>query len=359
MHRSFVLAAGLSLIAACAAGDLDEPEVDDVEDVTDDTDGQDDFDDPGANDDGGSDRTCAIVEVAAEPKTLDMIVLLDRSMSMDSSGKWGGATTALSSFFNDPTSTGINASLVFFPSPGVLTQDGPQCDVANYDPATSPHVALGALPTHAAELDTAMNAQTPDGFTPTQHALQGIVPFAMQRQADNPDHEVIIVVATDGIPAGCSNVTDQTIYNEAAAAAAAGVNLYAIAFDGARVDWVDGLAQAGGTNLGIDVTNDISQFQDAMDTIRDAHLGCSFDIPDPTETEFDKDKVNVTIDYMGTETELTKVESAEQCTDSTSWYFDDEDNPTTIHLCEGTCTDYGQTGDASIAIVFGCPTKLH
>jgi hypothetical protein len=154
-------------------------------------------------------------------------------------------------------------------------------------------------------------------------------------------------------------VTDESIYDEAAAAAAEGVGLYAIAFDGADVAFVDGLAQAGGTGLGLDVTNDITQFQDAMDAIRDANLGCSFSIPDSAETEFDQDRVNVTIDDGGAEVELTKVASAADCAGTASWYYDDEDDPTSIQFCEGTCAEYGASEAASISIVFGCPTKLY
>ena len=204
-----------------------------------------------------------------------------------------------------------------------------------------------------------MSTQEPDGFTPTQHALQGVVPFAIERRLERPDHEVIIVVATDGIPAGCSDVTDESIYDEAIAAAAEGVSLYAIAFDGADVEFVDGLAHAGGTEGGLDVTADISQFQDAMDAIRDKNLGCSFTIPDQDEAEFDKDKVNVTIDDAGHLIELTKVKGPLQCTGEGSWYYDNEDDPTSIRLCASTCGDYGQSEEAAISIVFGCPTKLY
>jgi hypothetical protein len=357
MHRIFVLTGGLFLAAACAAvGPANTDRGD--EGSSDGGADQDDLDSPGSSG-GGSEKACATVVVEAEPKILDMIVLLDRSLSMSSLSKWDGATDALSSFFNDPTSAGINASLVFFPNPGELTSNGAQCDVSKYDPTVSPHVAFGGLPSHASVLDYAMDAQMPAGFTPTQHALQGVVPFATQRRLDNPDHEVIIVVATDGLPAGCSGVTNDTIYAEAAAAAAEGVSLYAIAFDGAKVEWVDDLAQAGGTTLGIDVTNDITQFQDAMDAIRDANLGCSFSIPDPSQTAFDKDKVNVTIEHIGAEIELTKVGSAEECSGDTSWYYDSEDNPTSIHLCDGTCAEFGTSEEAAISIVFGCSTKLY
>jgi hypothetical protein len=356
MYRFFGLAAGAVVVAACAAGD---PVDKGPRNGADGSAGMDGALDSGSSTSGGDGEACAIVEVEAEPKILDMVVLLDRSLSMSSSSKWDGATRALSSFFNDPTSAGINASLVFFPNPGELSSNGPQCDISKYDPDDAPHVTLGELPAHASALDTAMDAQIPSGFTPTQHALQGIVPFAMARRLANPDHEVIIVVATDGLPAGCSDVTDETIYDEAAAAAAVGVGVYAIAFDGAKVEWIDGLAQAGGTTAGIDVTSDIDQFSDAMVAIRDANLGCSFSIPDPTETAFDKHRVNVTIEHMGSDIELTKVDSSEQCAGNTSWYYDDEDAPTSIRLCDAPCSQYGTNEQAAISIVFGCPTKLN
>jgi hypothetical protein len=189
--------------------------------------------------------------------------------------------------------------------------------------------------------------------------LQGVVPVATAQQAANPDHEVVIVVATDGLPEGCSNMTDSAIYGEAANSLNGGVPVYAIAIPGVNVSWLDGLAAAGGTTAAIDVTQDITQFKAAMDAIRDASLGCSFVIPDPSSGTFDPEKVNVTIEQGGQDIELTQVASAADCGNNMSWYYDDNENPTEVILCDAPCAQFGVNEEATIQIVFGCPTKVH
>jgi hypothetical protein len=313
--------------------------------------------DPVGTGSGGAEE-CEAVSEEAKPKPLDMFVLLDQSGSM-SGGRWTNSVAALTEFFNDPNSAGVNASLVFFGSPATLTTNGPQCNASNYNPNNAPHVPLTTLPTNASALTNAMAATSPYGYTPTLHVLQGVVPVASAHQAANPDHEVVIVVATDGLPEGCSGMTNANIYAEASTSYANGVPVYAIAIPGVTVSFLDGLANAGGTNQAIDVTQDITQFKAAMDAIRDASLGCSFSIPDPSTGTFDPDKVNVTVEHGGGSTELTQVQGPGDCANNMSWYFDDNDNPTEIILCDSPCDQFGHNEEATIQIVFGCPTVVN
>lgn len=64
--------------------------------------------------------TCASFDAVAQPAPLDVFLLMDSSGSMefeteDGFVKWYALRDALSSFFNDPESSGIGVALTFFP----------------------------------------------------------------------------------------------------------------------------------------------------------------------------------------------------------------------------------------------------
>lgn len=88
-------------------------------------------------------------------------------------------------------------------------------------------------------------------------------------------------------------------------------------------------------------------------------LPCAYDIPDPPEGEtFNKDKVNV---YFypsgGGEVIIPRVTDPTACVEY-GWFYDDYDDPTTIHLCPDTCTIVQADTSGTVSIAFGCDTLL-
>jgi len=81
-------------------------------------------------------------------------------------------------------------------------------------------------------------------------------------------------------------------------------------------------------------------------------LPCTYNIPVPSDgLAIAYEDVTVSFeDDNGILTEVTRVSSAETCTDANGWYFDDEDNPTMIQLCESVCGDVA----GRLQIGFGC-----
>ena len=156
--------------------------------------------DAGVSEAGLTDATaCVSASAAAELIPLDMLILLDRSGSMDDSVKWPGATTALKAFVNDPASTGVNVGITYFP---VETQ-GDDCIEQLYE---KPAIDVGPLPANSKALVASIDKELPDGSdTPTWGALNGALRFATARQDANPNHKVILVFATDGDPTACTS----------------------------------------------------------------------------------------------------------------------------------------------------------
>ena len=64
-------------------------------------------------------------------------------------------------------------------------------------------------------------------------------------------------------------------------------------------------------------------------------------------------------DGNGVEHDILNVDSAAAChpTDG-GWYYDDNNNPHSIHLCPASCDVVSVDGEGKIDILFGCETKI-
>jgi len=301
---------------------------------------------------GGGD-ICEATEAEALQKTLDMIVVLDRSGSMGGT-KWTGSVNALTQFFNDPTSQGVWAGINFFPPVGA----GDECDASTYNPL---QVDLGELQAYAPTLISAMGSTAPSGGTPTYGAMHGSLQVATGHQDANPDHVVIVVLASDGDPTSCDididNISDLSLsaynYN--------GVMTFAVAIQGASVANLNLIAQKGGSGQAFDVTSDISLFKQKMEEIRAQALGCEYLIPEPDGDEFDPLALNVEYTAGGTTTpqDLPQADNAADCGGGPGWYYDNPTDPTKVILCPASCGQIEVDTGAKINLLFGCPTILN
>ena len=156
---------------------------------------------------------------------------------------------------NDAASAGINVGLTYFPP---NRAGAPECEVTSYQTLAVP---IGELPMGVGAILDSMAATSPNGGTPMRPALQGVLYNATAYQDANPTHKVIVVLATDGDPGGCSNNTIPVIAGLAASALNYnGVQTYAIAVPGATLSSLNQIAAAGGTTQAIDSTADIGAF---------------------------------------------------------------------------------------------------
>ena len=110
----------------------------------------------------GGEEQCAAESLQAEPTTLNVIVVLDRSGSMGQ--KWNDSVAALTDFFQDVNVTDTNVSMNFFPINN--PPDNYTCNNVHYNP---PHVPFVPIPADAATLIAAMGAQTASGGNTPPH----------------------------------------------------------------------------------------------------------------------------------------------------------------------------------------------
>lgn len=297
-------------------------------------------------------NACASESQKAELLPLDLYIMLDKSGSMQGS-KWSSTVSAINAFVNDTQSQGIGVGLDFFP-------DNPECSVGTY---STPSVPIGILPGNAGAITGSLSGVSPNGGTPTLTAMQGALTYAQTHAIKNPDHVVVIVLATDGQPNDCgSSVSGAAAVAQQGASGSPKVLTFVIGV-GSALSNLNAIAAAGGTKTAfiVDTTGNVNQqFIDALNAIRGAALACEYLIPTPEGGVVDPKKVNVqyTPGTGGAPEVWSKYDNEAACPPSgDGWYYDNDLSPTKILLCPGTCTKVKLDANGQVDVLFGCGTK--
>jgi von Willebrand factor type A domain len=324
------------------------------------------------NDDAQDPAGCGAESRKAETLSLDMVIMMDRSASMNEpvkgGVKWPLLTSALQTFVEDPASQGIGVSLQYFgiPTADVLGIGMVSCDVAEY---AKPDVPMTVLPAAAPAIVASLMAHSPLGATPTVPALEGAIQYAKSWGALHPTHKVVVVLATDGDPNDCTSTIDGVSQVASdGASGTPGIPTYVIGVGELLVD-LDRVAQAGGTNHAfiVDTSQNVAQsFLDAMNAIRKAAaLPCRYALPSADGgTGQDFDRLNVTYTPgtgpgAGTPSTIPRASGASQCDAARGgWYYDDPASPTAIELCGTTCTAVESDPSGEVDILVGCKTLV-
>ena len=159
-----------------------------------------------------------------------------------------------------------------------------------------------------------------------------------------------------GAPLNCdqvtAEVTPQLCPRALASAAAPGVTYYTLA------DLTGGVTQSICQD---DWTPVFGSLKDAV--VESAPLPCNYEIPDaPTGMVFDRSKVNVKFTPTGTDPStvapFANVAAADDCGDSTAWYYDNPEAPAEVLLCPETCDLVGSGEGGAVEVLFGCATVV-
>jgi hypothetical protein len=256
------------------------------------------------------------------------------------------------------------------------------CTAANY---ATPAVAFATLPDSAPALSAALAARTPDGYTPTGPALTGALQQARDRAKSNPGHKVAVILVTDGLPGGfipnkppmscmpgdIAGVVDVVKNGNMTSADSPAIQTFVIGVFGPcdLVDQnvmpaanLDKLASAGGTTKAVVISTDQNvqqQLQDALKQVRTSAIACQYAVPKSDTGTVDPMKVNVRFNSAATGNTLVyKVPKKDNC-DATKggWYYDNDDKPTQIILCDKSCSDFQAKQDGRVDIALGCATE--
>ena len=303
---------------------------------------------------GGAGGGCFGSSQKGKTKPLDIVLLLDRSLTMGTNGAWTGATKAMNDFVTDPNVVDVAFGVDFYPA----TNTPNECNLALYNPLQIP---LAALPGGSATVVKAIQSKTPEGYdTPTHSAMFGALQVATTQQDDHPERKVVVVLATDGQVNSCNTKIQDIADLAKTAYEYNGVLTFAVAINGADLNTLNPIATAGGTDKPIDITSDITKLKGALDKIRHDVLGCEYPIPKPMMGEiFDSHELNITYKPgSGMPDGLKQYPNAKGCGNLPGWYYDNNAKPTKIFFCPATCTKAKTDAGASVDFVFGCPTEI-
>jgi hypothetical protein len=318
----------------------------------------------------GGGQACATETLGADVGPVNMFVMFDSSGSMNDDDKWPSATTAFTSFFQDPATAGLRVAFRFFgsnqPTFGCNNREcsidacaAPLVDIATLTAESAPSDAHEAALVNLMQTSSAVG-----GFgTPIFPALGGAVKWAREYAAANPNENAVVLFVTDGEPNGCN----QDI-GEIAALAADGwdqsrVRTYAIGLEGSNESQLDQIATAGNTEHGYFIGAGASAGQDllkALNEIRASEIRCDVAIPPATTGErIDFNRVNVkyTPSAGGDAVAFGKVPAAADCANLEGWYYDDPSAPTRIVLCQSACERVNADSGAELSIVLGCQSE--
>jgi hypothetical protein len=320
------------------------------------------------------DAACATGTASTALAGVNIIVMFDRSTSMNQSANQGGATrwaltsAALTAFFQSTEAAGLKLALRFFPHdlpvPG-CNEDG--CDAAA---CGSPLVEVGALTAERAPMDqqemalvnaTMMSAPVVHSQgTPIYAALDGALQWARTQRQTTPNESSVVILVTDGQANGCEESTEAIAGLAAGALASDNVRTYAIGLTGSLDAEINAIAKAGGTTQGIFVADGADTQQEllkALAAIRGQVLDCDIPLPQPKAGQsVYPTKVNVNVTNNGTQTTLSQVADAAGCAAMPGWYYDNASSPTRIILCQASCDAASIDVRATLDILLGCET---
>jgi Mg-chelatase subunit ChlD len=299
-----------------------------------------------------ADANCGLITSQTTRKPVDVLLVLDRSGSMDYSiaedcycnaaavkyGSLCADTTACTTRWDavKPAvrttlsgSSYVNWGLKFFPSAGA----GQNCTL-------TPTMEVEVTANAATAVESAVDNAVFEYSTPTAAALTAATAYL---KGLNDGNEKTILLATDGEP-NCggtrpsSSTDDLTGATTAsAAAAAAGFPVYVVGI-GPTPGNLTQLAQAGGTGDFYPV-NSPQQLADALSSITKLVGSCSFKADQPPP-----DPNNVAV-YVN------KQKLAQDA--DNGWTFGA--NPQEIVLTGDNCTQMSSGNQVDVQILFGCP----
>jgi len=308
---------------------------------------------------------CEVVRLSANQVTPDMMIVLDRSGSMQDAGRWSPSVSAVRKVTME-LGTKINFGLALFPDP-TASRGRPSgglidCIVDPQACADTSTCAAGKVvvpigENQASAIGNVLDMTRANGGTPTSDTLQALVQ-SYAGQIPGPDEmqrPKFLLLVTDGMPtcpAGQGMQTTQPDIDAANTAVEAltaqGVKTYVIGYDttGAGNEMLasvlDGFATRGGTGdtMHRPVEDEASLLLE-LQRITSAVASCSFNLDKaPPRADF------VLVKLDGTQINLN---------DPNGWRLEGDK---TIELTGQSCTTFKSGGSHGIEAVVQCDVVL-
>jgi hypothetical protein len=241
------------------------------------------------------------------------------------------------------------------------------CDASGYE---TPLVPMVSLPEGAAEFLGQLQMLEPLGSTPTLPALLGAIRQARTWADAHPEHNTIVVLATDGLPTACdpelqSGDPELAIVHLAEAARDSyedGIPVYVIGLatpveGGARTD-LDSIAEAGGSEHAFIVDAEIAvALGGALTAIRLGAGACEFDVEvDPADLGEPR-RSRLRLLLADSQPYVPWREGPAACGSGQGFYYDDPPaaGTTRVVLCPASCSRLGNSLARNVELFTDCP----
>jgi len=233
-------------------------------------------------------------------------------------------------------------------------------------------VAVADLPAGGPAVTRMLAQRRPGGVTPMAEAVTGTLTHLRARLEAMPRRRAALILATDGLPAGCSE-RDIPLVGDAiwtARNTAPAVPTYVIGvLDPADLDAgtaaLTQLARAGGSGAPfiLSPAGDLTQrLQAALAQIRGDALPCAYTIPRDRAGAIDFGRVNVALQTTTGAENIPYVASAQACDAARGgWYYDVDPasgTPTQVLVCPASCARIKGEASGQVALRFGCKTVV-
>ena len=330
-------------------------------------------------------EVCQELVLTAQSNPVNVLVLLDRSISMLEQAdpqtpgvtRWDAITDALRAFVNSPQAEDARVGLQFF---GLQAQD--DCSATKYE---TPAVPIAPLAQNRAALLAAIDGTLPGSQTPTLPAVTGALTYARQvaQLPENDGVPTLMVLASDGIPSECLPLGDDGMpiisfreildtlesfsappTDASGAPTVPSIRTFLVGTreleNNAEIFARAGNGQAflvGGASSGPGLQQ---QFLDALLTIIVKPLDCEIDVPqtapDTGEAiDFEAVRLRFTGAASGTTTEFPRATGANACGINQAWFYDGESPPQKLFLCPRACESLGA---GELKLELGCAPAL-
>jgi von Willebrand factor type A domain len=323
------------------------------------------------------DQVCASVGATAPTRPINVVILLDRSISMLASvdasvpgapSRWEAVNSALGSFVNSAQAADARVGLQFL---GLMNQD--DCEVGKY---AVPAVAVAPLTSNRTALLDVLGKTRPGSLTPAAPAIEGSLRYALSvaQRPENADIPTVLVLASDGLPTECGPIGPDGLrtvsfgqildilksYSQPADATQPVIRTHLVGTQELASN-ASSLAQAGGGEaflVGNDAGSGVDlevKFLEALLRIVVKPLACEWDLPQATEDgqaiDFEQVRARFTASSSGTVSEYPRARDLTTCGLNKAWYYDDPLAPKKLVFCPDTCRSLGA---GELKLDFGC-----
>jgi hypothetical protein len=341
--------------------------------------------------------TCGGTHVEAKLRTVNMMLVIDKSGSMEyqpdgfDQAKWPAMKSALDTALGK-VKTEMNLGLILYPYSETqpIPLDG--CEDAGNCCALSTEgagVVVGVQPGTVAvdQINAALAQTSPGGGTPTAAALAAALEYFTHGEGSTLQGDDYVLLATDGGPNcndklfckaercttnlddKCDNgnccedepthfmcLDDAAVEEQIDALAKAGISTFVVGIPGteAYAEYLDGFARTGMVSApsgdhdyyAVSADAGVEGLASVFESITTQLVhSCDIELP---EAPAKLDLVNVAIDCT----------VVPRNTDDTlsGWEFDQEPTPSSVIVHGPACDSLQKTGAQRVDVVFGCPT---